>query len=261
MVGDLKRTSSLMLVAVLVFLSGCGSAPVRTDAEIPAKRPISDFVAPGQPSVIDAYDPWEPMNRRIYNFNAIFDEYVFLPVVRAYEFVLPDIAQTGVSNFFNNLTEVTNLMNSLLQFKFVKAVNTFGRIVINTTVGLGGLIDVATTVDGIERENEDFGQTLGFYGLGPGPYLVLPILGPSSLRDTAGLAVDTVVYSLMIQELIGLTGMDSPEDDILNYSLTTVYAIDKRHKESFRYFMTGSPFEYDLVRRLYLLKREFLVDN
>jgi phospholipid-binding lipoprotein MlaA len=148
-----------------------------------------------------------------------------------------------------------------LQFKFVKAVNTFGRIVINTTVGLGGLIDVATTVDGIERENEDFGQTLGFYGLGPGPYLVLPILGPSSLRDTAGLAVDTVVYSLMIQELIGLTGMDSPEDDILNYSLTTVYAIDKRHKESFRYFMTGSPFEYDLVRRLYLLKREFLVDN
>jgi phospholipid-binding lipoprotein MlaA len=90
---------------------------------------------------------------------------------------------------------------------------------------------------------------------------VLPILGPSNVRDTAGLAVDTVVYSLMIQELIGLTGMDSPEDDILNYSLTAIYAIDKRHKESFRYFMTGSPFEYELVRKLVLLKREFLVDN
>jgi len=257
----MKRTLALMSLAVLILLSGCSAAPVQKEPIIPARRPVSEFVNPEVPHTIDACDPWEPLNRRIYNFNAIFDEYVFLPVVRAYEFVLPEFAQTGVSNFYNNLTEVTNLMNSLLQFKFVKAVNTFGRVVINTTVGLGGLIDVATTVDGIPRENEDFGQTLGFYGLGPGPYLVLPILGPSNLRDTAGLAVDTVVYSLMVQELIGLTGMDSPEDDILNYSLTVIYAIDKRHKESFRYFMTGSPFEYDLVRRLYLLKREFLIDN
>jgi phospholipid-binding lipoprotein MlaA len=81
------------------------------------------------------------------------------------------------------------------------------------------------------------------------------------VRDTAGLVVDTVVYSLMIQELIDLTGIGSPEDDIVNYSLTAIYAIDKRHKESFRYFMTGSPFEYDLVRKLYLLKREFLIEN
>jgi phospholipid-binding lipoprotein MlaA len=257
----MKRPLSLMLLTVFVFLSGCGTAPVRKEPIIPAKRPVSEYVKPGVTYTIEAYDPWEQMNRRIYNFNAIFDEYVFLPVVRAYEFVLPGFAQTGISNFYKNLTEVTNLMNALLQFKFVKAVNTFGRIMINTTVGLGGLIDVATINDGIERENEDFGQTLGFYGLGPGPYLVLPILGPSNVRDTAGLAVDTLVYSLMMQELIGLTGMDSPEDDILNYSLSAIYAIDKRHNESFRYFMTGSPFEYDLVRRLYLLKREFLIDN
>lgn len=257
----MKRALSLMLLAVFAVLVGCGTAPVRKESEVPAKRPVSEYVKPDVTYTIDAYDPWEPMNRRIYNFNAIFDEYVFLPVVRAYEFVLPNFFQTGISNFYKNLTEVTNLMNSLLQFKFVKAVNTFGRIVINTTVGLGGLIDVATTVDGIPRENEDFGQTLGFYGLGPGPYLVLPILGPSSARDTAGLVVDTAVYSLMVQELIGLTGMDSPEDDLLNYGLTAVYAIDKRHNESFRYFMTGSPFEYDLIRRLYLLKREFLIDN
>jgi phospholipid-binding lipoprotein MlaA len=201
------------------------------------------------------------MNRRIYNFNAIFDNYVFLPVVQAYEFVLPVFVQKGITNFFKNLTEITNLTNSLLQFKIEKAVNTFGRIMINTTVGLGGLIDVATLNDGIAREDEDFGQTLGFYGLGPGPYLVLPILGPSSLRDTAGLVVDSAVYSLMIQELIGLTGMDSPEDHILNYSLTAIYAIDKRHTEPFRYFKTGSPFEYDLIRRLYLIKREFQIEN
>jgi phospholipid-binding lipoprotein MlaA len=257
----MKRTLSLMLLAVFGFIAGCSTAPVQTEPIIPARRPVSEYVQPDKTYVVEAYDPWEPMNRRLYNFNAIFDEYVFLPVVRAYEFVLPEVAQTGISNFYKNLTEVTNLMNSLLQFKFVKAVNTFGRIVINTTVGLGGLIDVAATVDGIERENEDFGQTLGFYGIGPGPYLVLPILGPSNVRDTAGLVVDTAVYSLMVQELIGLTGMDSPEDDLLNYGLTAVYAIDKRHSESFRYFMTGSPFEYDLIRKLYLLKREFLIDN
>jgi phospholipid-binding lipoprotein MlaA len=257
----MKRVWCLMLFAVFVFLAGCGTAQVRKGPEMPAQRPVSEYVKPGVTYAIDAYDPWEPMNRRIYNFNAIFDNYVYLPVVRGYEFVLPVFAQTGISNFYKNLTEVTNLMNSLLQFKFVKTVNTFGRIAINTTVGLGGLIDVATINDGIKREDEDFGQTLGFYGLGPGPYIVLPILGPSDLRDTAGLAVDTVVYSLMMGELIDLTGLGSPEDDILNYSLSVVYAIDKRHNEPFRYFKTGSPFEYDLIRRLYLIKRQFQIDN
>jgi len=175
--------------------------------------------------------------------------------------VLPVFVQTGITNFFNNLTEVTNLMNSLLQSKIEKAVNTFGRICINTTVGLGGLIDVATLNDGIQREDEDFGQTLGFYGLGPGPYLVLPILGPSSVRDATGLAVDSVVYSLMLGQLIAELGLDDTDEDILNYSLTAVYAIDKRHNEPFRYFKTGSPFEYDLIRRLYLIKRQFQIDN
>jgi phospholipid-binding lipoprotein MlaA len=257
----MKRAMCLMLLAVFLFLAGCGTAQVRKEPEIPAQRPVSEYVKPGATYAIDAYDPWEPMNRRIYNFNAIFDNYVFLPVVNAYEFVLPGFAQTGISNFYHNLTEVTNLMNSLLQFKFVKAVNTFGRIAINTTVGLGGLIDVATINDGIMREDEDFGQTLGFYGLGPGPYLVLPILGPSDLRDTAGLAVDSVVYSLMMKELIGHLGLDNTQEDVLNYSLTVVYAIDKRHNEPFRYFKTGSPFEYDLIRKLYLIKRQFQIDN
>jgi phospholipid-binding lipoprotein MlaA len=201
------------------------------------------------------------MNRRIYNFNAIFDNVIFLPVVSAYEFVLPTFVQKGITNFFNNLTEVTNLTNSLLQFKFVKAVNTFGRIAINTTVGLGGLIDVATLNDGITREDEDFGQTLGFYGLGPGPYLVLPILGPSNVRDTTGLAVDSVVYSMMIGQLIAELGMDDTYEDILNYSLTAIYAVDKRSNEPFRYFKTGSPFEYDLIRKLFLIKRQFQIDN
>ena len=257
----MKRALCLMLLTAFLFLAGCGTAPVRKEPEIPAQRPVSEYVKPDVTYAIDAFDPWEPMNRRIYNFNAIFDNYVFLPVVQAYEFVLPVFVQTGITNFFNNLTEVTNLMNSLLQFKFEKAVNTFGRICINTTVGLGGLMDVATINDGILREDEDFGQTLGFYGLGPGPYLVLPILGPSNVRDTAGLAVDSVVYSLMLGQLIAELGMDDTYEDILNYSLTAVYAVDKRHKEPFRYFKTGSPFEYDLIRKLFLTKRQFQIDN
>jgi phospholipid-binding lipoprotein MlaA len=256
----MKRTINLTLLIILVLMAGCATAPVQQEPIIPARRTMPEQDVPREQQGFYVYDPWEPMNRGIYNFNAVFDQYVFLPVVRGYEFVLPDFAEKGVSNFFKNLTEVTNLMNSLLQFKVDKFGSTVSRIVINTTLGLGGLFDVATA-GGFHRANEDFGQTLGYYGLGSGPYLVLPILGPSSLRDTAGLAVDTVVYSLMIQQLIDLADLDSPEDDIVNYGLTALYAIDKRHNESFRYFMTGSPFEYTFVRKLYTLHREFLIDN
>jgi phospholipid-binding lipoprotein MlaA len=257
----MKRALCLVLLAVFLGVTGCGTTPVRQEPDVPAKRPVSQYVKPDQQYAIDAYDPWESMNRRIYNFNAVFDYYVFLPVVDAYEFVLPNLVQKGVTNFFKNLTEITNLTNSLLQFKMQKALHTVGRILINTTVGVGGLIDVATLNDGIPREDEDFGQTLGFYGLGPGPYLVLPILGPSNVRDTAGLATDSLVYSLMVGQLIAELGMDDLYEDILNYSLTGLYAIDKRHNEPFRYYKTGSPFEYDLIRKLFLIKRQFQIEN
>ncbi len=257
----MKRALCLMLLTAFMFVASCGTTPVRKEPEVLAKRPVSEHVKRDAMYAIDAYDPWEGMNRRIYNFNAIFDYAVFLPVVQAYEFVTPVIVQKGITNFFKNLNEVTNLTNSLLQFKIEKALITFGRICINTTVGIGGLIDVATINDKLERQDEDFGQTLGFYGLGPGPFLVLPILGPSNLRDTGGLVVDSVVYSLMVGELINLTGLDSPEDAILNYSLTGLYAIDKRHSEPCRSFKTGSPFEYDLIRTLYLIMREFKIES
>jgi phospholipid-binding lipoprotein MlaA len=256
----MKRAIHLTLLIFMVILASCASAPVQQEPIEPARRSLPEPDLPVEQQGFYVYDPWEPLNRRIYNFNAIFDEYVFLPVVRAYEFVLPNIAQTGVTNFFNNLTEINNLMNSLLQFKILKGVNTLYRIAVNTTAGLGGLIDVAT-LQGVNRENEDFGQTLGFYGLGSGPYLVLPVLGPSNLRDTGGLVVDSVVYSWMLRQLIAELGMDDSDEDILYWSLTGLSAIDKRHKESFRYFMTGSPFEYTLVRKLFMVRRQFLVEN
>lgn len=257
----MKRAINLTLLIFLVLMAGCATAPVQKEPIIPAKRSAEGYAIPEKQQAFYVYDPWESMNRRIYNFNAVFDQYVFLPVVRAYEFVLPGFAQTGVSNFFNNLTEINNLMNSLLQFKAAKFFTTIGRIAMNTTVGLGGLIDVATDVEGVKRVNEDFGQTLGFYGIGSGPYLVLPILGPSGVRDTTGLVVDTVVYSLMMNQLIAELDMDDSDEAILSYSLTGLSAIDKRHKQSFRYFMTGSPFEYEIVRKLYKVQREFLIEN
>jgi phospholipid-binding lipoprotein MlaA len=181
----MKCALSLMLLVVFVFLTA-GTAPVRKEPEIPAKRPVSEYVQPNVTYAIDAYDPWEPMNRRIYIFNAIFDNYVYLPVVSGYEFVLPVFVRKGITNFFNNLTEVTNLMNSLLQFKFVKAVNTFGRICINTTVGRG-LIDVATINDGIPREDEDFGQTLRFCWPRPLPGTAhIGPIGPAGHRRPGG---------------------------------------------------------------------------
>ncbi len=256
----MKRAINLTLLILLVFMAGCATAPVQQEPIIPARITVPENEVPQKQQAFYVYDPWEGMNRRIYNFNAVFDQYVFLPVVRAYEFVLPNFAQTGVSNFFNNLWEISNLTNSLLQGKIVKVFNTFGRIACNTTVGLGGLIDVATG-EGVKRENEDFGQTLAFYGLGPGPYLVLPILGPSDLRDTGGLVVDSVVYDIMLDALINQLDMDDSDEDILKYSLTGLYAIDKRHKYSFRYFMTGSPFEYTMVRKVYLVHRKFLIEN
>ena len=178
----MKRAINLTLLIFLVFMAGCATAPVQKEPIIPARRSVEQYAIPEKQQAFYVYDPWEPMNRRIYIFNAAFDEYAFLPLVGAYEFFLPDVAQTGVSNFFNNLAEVNNLMNSVLQFKGKKSFNTVARVVINTTIGVGGLMDVATN-EGLKRENEDFGQTLGFYGIGPGPYLILPVSGPSSLRD------------------------------------------------------------------------------
>ncbi len=137
----------------------------------------------------DPRDPLEPLNRGIYKFNDAVDRAVMKPVATGYKEVLPQPVRTGVGNFFSNLDDVVVLFNDLLQFKFGQAASDFGRLVWNTTVGILGLIDVATPMD-MPKHNEDFGQTLGRWGAGNGPYLVLPLLGSSNLRDTVGLIVD-----------------------------------------------------------------------
>jgi phospholipid-binding lipoprotein MlaA len=136
-------------------------------------------------------DPLEGMNRGIYKFNDVTDKALFKPVATAYKTITPSPIRTGFNNFFSNLGSITTVLNDLLQFKFASAFTDAGRFVMNSTFGLAGFIDVAA-MDKIENHKEDFGQTLGYWGVGNGAYLVLPFLGPSSLRDTTGLVVDTV---------------------------------------------------------------------
>ncbi len=134
-------------------------------------------------------DPLESVNRGVYKFNDVADRAVFKPVATAYKTVTPSPIRIGFSNFFSNLGSFTNVFNNLLQFKFANAFSEAGRFVINSTFGLAGFIDVAG-MDNIPVHKEDFGQTLGYWGAGPGAYLVLPFIGPSSVRDTTGLVVD-----------------------------------------------------------------------
>ncbi len=137
----------------------------------------------------DPRDPFESYNRSMTKFNDAVDEAVFKPVATVYRDVLPQPVRTGVSNFFDNLSDAWSFVNNALQAKPEAALHSFWRVVVNTTMGLGGVLDPATEMR-LQRQREDFGQTLGRWGMPSGPYLVLPLLGPSSLRDTAALPID-----------------------------------------------------------------------
>lgn len=135
------------------------------------------------------YDPLESVNRPIYKFNETADRYVLKPVAKGYDFVLPGFVKKGVSNFFGNINDVFTAANGLLQGKPKQAGSDTLRVALNTTLGLGGLFDVATVV-GLEKHDEDFGQTLGYWGMGSGPYLMLPLLGPTTARDSLRYPID-----------------------------------------------------------------------
>lgn len=134
-------------------------------------------------------DPFEPMNRGVSRFNETVDDAVLVPVATAYQRALPSMVRSGVNNFFNNIGDVWSLVNNVAQLKLQGSAETFMRLNVNTFFGLGGLLDVASDA-GISRHEEDFGQTLGYWGVGPGPYVVLPLLGPSTLRDTVAKPLD-----------------------------------------------------------------------
>ena len=256
----------LILVVLAFMLSSCGSKQASTDQELqvePAKRPVSDFVDPDREYVIDrTYDPWEGFNRRMYRFNYHFDRIIFLPIVQVYYAILPDFVEDGVSNFFNNVGEIKNFYNSVLQFQGEASFESVARFGINTTIGLLGVWDPATKM-GIERHPEDFGQTLGYWGVGPGLFVVWPILGPSNLRDTTGLVADSLAIDYIIYEAILDEGLDASANEKNKAKLygKILSAINTRHRTGFRYHGSGSPFEYELVKLLYTEKRHLDINK
>jgi len=199
----------------------------------------------------DKRDPLEPLNRGIYQVNEALDEIIIDPVSRLYKAILPEPVDKGITNAFGNIRDVVVIANDILQFKFAQALSDIGRVVVNSTLGLGGLIDVATRME-LEKHNEDFGQTLGYWGFGDGPYLVLPLLGPSSLRDGIGLLADTFVDPLFyIQDisirnsLLGLKYVDIRSDLLSTGRIVEEAALD----------------EYTFTRDAYLQRRNSQVHD
>lgn len=194
-------------------------------------------------------DPLESYNRFMYKVNDSADRAILKPAAKVYDAILPAPISHGVSNFFSNLNEITVIINDLLQFKFGQAMDDLGRFGLNTTVGIGGLFDVAGHA-GYEKNNEDFGQTLGVWGAGPGAYVVLPIFGPRTVRDTVGLVGD--YYSDPI------TYVEGPGARNAFY---VVRAVDKRSNlmKAEKVLDEAALDEYTYVRDAYLQHRQNLV--
>lgn len=246
------RSAAQLLGAMalkLLLLAGCGAVPGNTLGTAPVRSPVEAQLADSSP--LEVYDPWEGFNRGVYQFNTVLDRYLLVPAVRVYEFVLPGPAQLAVTNLFNNVGELRNGLNAALQLRGDAFGTALGRFMINSTVGMLGLIDIATQVGYPERRT-DFGLTLARWGVAPGPYMVLPVLGPSSLRDAGGIAVDTA--TLRAATLNAPTAIDST---ISSPPATGLYGIDRRRQIRFQYYQTSSPFEYDLVRYFVTKRREF----
>jgi phospholipid-binding lipoprotein MlaA len=226
----LPRLPALPLVAALsaALLSGCATTQ-------------------GPP---DERDPLEGFNRAVHGFNTAFDETIGKPVARGYKAVAPEPVDKGVTNFFSNLNDIGVTFNNLLQGKVGDAASDTGRLLVNTTFGIFGIIDVATPL-GLEKHEEDFGQTLGVWGAGPGAYLVLPFFGPRTVRDTAGLVVDTLFMD-QVYEI----------DDVgTRNALLAVRLIDQRADllKTTNIVETAALDQYAFVRDAYLQRRQFLV--
>jgi phospholipid-binding lipoprotein MlaA len=176
MIAAINNKASMLLLVISFILTALVSSNTFANEE--------EFYASGHES-----DRIESVNRFVFKFNDKADQYVLKPVAKLYRYVTPDFVDTGITNIFHNLDDVETFVNSLFQLKFHNAIVTFNRIIYNTTFGLGGFFDVATAF-GLDNHEEDFGQTLGYWGYQESTYLVLPFLGPSTIRDFSGRLVD-----------------------------------------------------------------------
>ena len=200
-------------------------------------------------------DPLEPMNRAIFGFNEVIDDNILEPVAKGYRYVTPDPVERSVSNFFNNLGEINTIINSALQMKIDKTITSSSRLAINSTVGVLGLFDVATSL-GIQREREDFGQTLGYYGISSGPYLVLPFFGPSSFRDAPGFYAD-----VMMEKSISPVYTELHHEERQAIQATNVIDTRANLLKATKILDTAAKDKYIFLRESYLQRRAKLVTD
>lgn len=219
----IKKYISVLGFSFVIFLQGCATT------------------GSGDPR-----DPLEGLNRGIYSFNEGIDKVLFDPIGNVYKTITPDVVDKGVTNFFSNLGEISNFANNLLQLKIDEALSTATRFVFNSTIGLLGFFDISTAV-GLPEYDEDFGQTLGYWGVGPGPYLMAPFFGPTTLRDSTVLIVDAgflnpVFYidnAALKASLLSLEYIDFKADLLTTKSILDEAALD----------------EYEFIKNAYFEKR------
>jgi len=221
--------TSLLSLCLLLLTAGCAALP-------PGKR--------------DPRDPWERVNRATYRFNDKFDRAIARPVARGYRAATPHVVQTGIRNMYDNADTPIVMLNDLLQGQFKSFASDTGRLLVNTSIGIGGLLDPATAL-GLEKNDRDFGQTLGKWGVGSGPYLVLPFLGPCDVRDSFGKLADT--YS-------------TPRTYIKNndwyWSLWLVEKVDARSRFLDQDRLIDNAYDaYAFLRNAYLQHRDFKVNG
>lgn len=219
---------ALLLTALLLpSLSGCAHSPPT-----------------------DPWDPIEPVNRKVHTFNMTLDDYVLRPVAQGYHWITPDPVEAGVGNFFDNIHTPVTIANSILQLKWASFNLALGRFIINSTAGVGGLFDVASAI-GIKDPDEDLGQTLGYWGIGRGAYLVLPFFGPSSGRDFIGDVGDSFLNPINYIDSLAA-----------RLSLKALYIVDQRVSFlSFDQVLAQQFDPYVFIRSYYLKSRQAAVED
>jgi len=228
----LRKIKQAILLGSVLSIVGCASIPAGSERS--------------------PQDPWEPFNRSVFEFNEGLDTYLLKPVVAGYRFILPEFVRDGIYNFFSNYNDIYTALYNLLQGKPDYAFNDLMRVVVNTTMGLGGLIDLATP-GGLEKHKEDWGQTLGVWGVPSGPYVVLPFFGPSNVRDTFGTVAD--LESDYLFRLL--------PDVALRNSITGLRVVNARNT----YYEAGDLLDgaaidkYSFVRDAYIQRRAYQINE
>lgn len=245
------RTRGWLLAALLVA-GGVGAARAADERRGPLPGAQAVAKPPAAPTGGSLeYDPWQGLNRKIFVFNDRLDEWVLEPVAKGWDFVAPKPVERSIGNFFGNLRFPVDLVNNLLQGKGVEGAKTLGRFTINTLLGAGGFLDPASDL-GLGPESEDFGQTLGVWGVPSGPYLVLPVLGPSSARDAPALAVDTAA-AITPFFIDGWILVGARVIDVVNTRARFLEAVSEAKAASLDY--------YTFVRNAYVQRRQAQVED